>query len=276
MGEFFSTCLMIFGAAALLVVLGGIAVAIWMRRMLRTAGAQLGDAAAHILDLQRAVYGERHEYRTVDPRGDFPDADLAYYDAMREWFIGQGYRHVGDIEDLTLSRALPGMRAFLRIMLSGDGTVQVAIFDVRPPEAAAEQSFRSVNAEVELSSGVFVSVDNNAGADLSPDVPRIVRVKLPRETLSEEILRVARETAERLCAEEPGAHPVVLAGLDDVIASQHRAHEAKRAHYEGIGYMDGETLMGYATEEQRDAAALLAPEIDRLKQADVRASRSGD
>jgi hypothetical protein len=275
MGEFVSTCLMIFGAAALLVVLAGVAAAIWMRRLMWRASAQLKDAATHILDVQRAVYGERHEYRTIDPGTDFPEADLAYYDAMREWFVARGFRHVGDIEDLPLSRALPSMRAFLRVMLSEDGTVQVAIFDVRPPDAGAERSYRSVNAEIELSNGVFVSVDNNAGADLSPGVPCIVRVMLPRETPPEEILRATHETAAKLCADEPGVRPVVLGGLEDVIASQRRSHEAKQAHYAQIGLMDGETLMGYATDERsREAAALLAPEIDRLKQADVRGDES--
>ncbi len=279
MGEIFSTCLMILGGVALLLVVAVIAGYLWLRFQVRRAQGQLAGAARHILDLQRALYSDAHEYRTVDAATEFPEADLEYYDTMREWFLERGYRHLGDIEDLTLTRAMPEMRAFLRIMLSSDGATQVAIYDVKPPAEAPEQagrSFRSVNAVIELSDGTFVSVDNNVGVDMTPDIPAVTRIRLSRETPTEEILRVAHEAAGARSTEDPAVRPVIVATLDEVIASQRREHEAKQAHFASIGYMDPATLLGYAgDDDQRETAELIGSELEKLKRADAR-ERSPD
>ncbi len=84
------------------------------------------DAARKIKDNLEATYAPAHEYRVVKAE-EFPWVDLRFYDRAASELEGLGFRRLGDVENLTLTRANPSLRTFIRILASPDGAVSAGI-----------------------------------------------------------------------------------------------------------------------------------------------------
>ena len=76
------------------------------------------------------VFGGAHDYAPARP-SEFPDADLGFYQAANTELTGAGYVALGDLEDLTLSRAYPMMRTFQRIYVDQGQLIRAGVYHLR-------------------------------------------------------------------------------------------------------------------------------------------------
>ena len=229
-------------------------------------------SAKAILDTQKKLYSERHEYRTVSAH-DFRDLDLAYYDETQAWLEAQGFRHLGDVENVTLARTMPRARAFIRSMVSADGTISAGVYDVRLKSwmrllqrlFVLPRDMRTLDLETELSDGTFVATSNNLGADAMTPPPGLDRSLYPRETLPEELLSCHTRAVKQALASSPGVTAVAHRTLDELLEAEHRLQAMKNAHRKSIGYVDRRELARIDGGKNPQAAQELADEIEAIK-----------
>jgi hypothetical protein len=230
------------------------------------------DAAEEILETTTALYSTRHNFRTVSPT-DFPDLDIAYYDRMQAWFTHHGFRHMGDIEDTTLSQKMPNARAFIRCMLSADGATTVGIYDVRfgglfrlmQMVGLLSRNMKTIDIETEFSDGTFITTSNCLGDDPTTPPPEIHKRLHPRDTSPDELLWSHQEAVRQALEGKPGLSALAFSTLDEMLESQHRQQELKNAHQASIGYMDRQELMKIADGKSTVAAQAVADEIEQIK-----------
>jgi hypothetical protein len=243
-------------------------------------GPEIDEAAQKILDTQIAVWGGPHEYRLVDP-AEFEGLDKAFYDDNRRWLEGHGFQFLADVENTTLTKVMPNLRTFLRVMAGDEGAVTAALYQARlePPaipqsalpdiddeeEEAEEDEFNGEDAD---------KADADDGADeVEPPAPRFVNGFELESELTDGTFLVTNYLSEndrmpdvegvkkvRLPSETPpdellaahrqrvaearasGSAVRALATFDEVMASQHRMHAIKAAHQRRIGFLDEETV----------------------------------
>ena len=230
------------------------------------------DAAEEILQTTTALYSTRHNFHTVSP-SDFPDLDIAYYDRMQAWFTHHGFRHMGDIEDTTLSQKMPRARAFIRCMLSTDGAIAVGIYDIRlrglfrlmQIVGLLSRNMKTIDIETEFSDGTFITTSNCLGDDPTTPPPEIHKRLHPRDTSPDELLWSHQGAVRQAVDSRPGLSALSFSTLDEMLESQHRQQELKNAHQASIGYMDRQELMKIADGKSTAAAEAVADEIEQLK-----------
>ena len=88
-------------------------------------------AAKNILSYIEKGYVSKHDYSPVDPN-NFKHLDLLFYEENMEKLKDLGFRHLIDEEVLTLKGGANDMRTFLRVALSGDGTIMSALYHPKP------------------------------------------------------------------------------------------------------------------------------------------------
>jgi hypothetical protein len=236
-------------------------------------GPEIDEAATKLVDLQEALFDRPHEYRKVDP-AEFDRLDLGYYDDTRAWLEAQGFVHLADVENLTLSRAMPNLRTFLRVMAGDGGAVTAAVYQVRldpPAEAIAEEGeeeeageepgeegervraeadeedeppapkrIDALEFETELTGGTFLVTNGLKDSDKTADAEGIDKLRLPAGTPREKVLA---EHRRRLAQARPaGGTARVLNTFDEVMASQARLQGLKVAHQRRVGYFNESEL----------------------------------
>jgi len=230
--------------------------------------------AKKIIRLQKSLYEGRHEFRDVSP-SEFPFLDLGFYDSKRDRLEKQGFRHMGDIEDVTAQKAVPSVKAFIRVMLSGDGAIVAGIYHARMfgrmrfmqslGALTPDDKMKVVDFETEFTNGLFLVTSNTEGTDRTGDVKGIVRIQRPPETPLEQIYRLHLDNLGDILEKYPDMQPVRLSNMKDIMESSHRIQEMKNAHKRSIGYMNAEELKRIATPSLKGVADLTAREIERLK-----------
>lgn len=196
------------------------------------------EAARRILDTIEAHYQPVHRYVAADPAA-FGHLDLAWYDRVTRRFEGYGFRHLGDLENKTITDA-PGTvlrPTFLRAMVSRDGTVTAALYDPRIGGVGLRlllwclgKSPRPVvDCETECTDGSFVGTSNAMGAS-AIHLPSLIDVAwLPTRTSPEDVYaaHTARVTAHLKA--RPGVRAVVIRTREEMLASQDRQNAIKAA-----------------------------------------------
>ncbi|HUO07503.1 MAG TPA: hypothetical protein VM008_04320 [Phycisphaerae bacterium] len=217
--------------------------------------------AQHLLDMNKALYsGERHEYRRAAP-AEFPSADLAFYDETQTRLESQGFQFLGDIENMTLTRVFPHMRAFIRTLVSTDGTVVAGIYHARLPNGEV----RGIDLETELGDGSYVLTTRTD--EKSREIPGIDRVICGRETPPEELLRRHQERVEQIQGVHGGILSTVVRTLEDALEFSHRVQQKKSKHRKDTGYLTVEDLKKVRGRELSAREKELAEEIQRLERA---------
>jgi hypothetical protein len=238
-------------------------------------GPEIDEAATKLVDLQEAIFDRPHEYRKVDPT-DFDRLDRGYYDDNRAWLEAQGFVHLADVENLTLSRAMPNLRTFLRVMAGDGGAVTAAVYQVRldPPaevksvgadddeeeageepvedalvkaagelpddEPPAPKRIDALEFETELEDGTFLVTNGLKDSDRTADAAGIDKLRLPAGTPREKVLAEHRRRVAQ--ARAGGAVARVLNTFDEVMASQVRLQDLKVAHQRRVGYFNESEL----------------------------------
>lgn len=230
------------------------------------------NTAESVLQTTRDLYSGRHEYRIVSP-SEFAGSDIGYYDWMQAFLESYGFRHIADIENVTLARKMPQTRAFIRSMLSADGTVTAGIYDVRLGGwmrllqllHALPRDLRTLDLETEFSDGTFVMTSNSLGADNTSSPPQIRKQQYPRATGPADLLSFHQRAVGEALTQRPDVAPLALSTFDDLLASQHRQQDLKNAYAVSIGFMDRAELMRIADGQSTGAARAVADEIETIK-----------
>lgn len=231
--------------------------------------------AARVVADAEALFAGRHEYASVDP-ARYPWLDLGYYDRTRARLEGEGFRQLGDVEDLTLTRQNPGMHTFVRVMSGDSGRITAGIYQVRlrGPMAVFQwvgivpRRIRVVELESELSDGRFLVTANTRGLDSTPMPAAVEGERLPLATPLEQQLARHRRRLEATLAASPGLEVRRVGSLNEALAAQHRQQELKN---QVMGDREAlvETIAGQPG--LRDAKRWL---IDEVRRADLAGPRA--
>lgn len=235
------------------------------------------DAARKIKDNLESTYVPTHEYVPASP-GDFPGLDLAFYDRATADLEAAGFRRLGDMENLTLSRANPSMRTFIRILVSRDGTVGAGIYDIRLRGWARclqglgllPKKLSTVDLETEFPDGRFLVTHNSPQAALMKSPPQFDVEVHSAETGADALLEAHLERLRRRLAAEPAIAPCVVRTLDDALASQKRQDGIKHAFRRSVGWVTREEMEGMAGPCSKQAARDVHDEIRKLDRDDRR------
>lgn len=208
-------------------------------------------AAQNIANLAAKLYSGPHEHAQVKA-SDFKGLNHAYYDRTQAELESHGFRCLGDFENVTLSRALPHMRTFLRRLVGEEGTTMAAIYQVKHGgiwmrllsmcgRLTKDPSY--VDFETEFTDGTFLATSNTEGSKTSA-VPGIIGQRQPRATTPGELLALHRQKLAELTAQ--GLSPVGVNSAAESQASQDRMQEIKNQHRKKSGYVDMEQVRALA------------------------------
>jgi hypothetical protein len=231
---------------------------------------QVKRSARKVLDTMEQAYGQPHEYRRVDP-SEFPWADQEFYDQSRAFLEARGFRFIADLEDVTLSKQFRSMRTYVRVLLSENGTVSAAVYDIKPRGVMAvlrwvglfPKDARTLDLETALTDGTFVTTSNVYGVDTTPDVPGIYSWKYPRETPWDDLLETHRRAVDYHLTVQPDVAPIRMNGYEDLLDMQHRMNEIRTKYREGVGYIQKSELYRYGAD--LDTINTIGDEIERVK-----------
>jgi hypothetical protein len=233
--------------------------------------------ARNILDNQKKVYGQVHEFKEVYPH-EFPWLDMEYYNRTQVELERLGFKHQGDIEDVTISSTYPSMRTFLRVMYSDNGAVQAAIYDIKMRSffmkflqliTLLPKDMKTVDMETEFSNGLFICT-TNAGKQASfiKSPPQIVSYYLPKTYSVDELLRYHYIYVSTYLAQNPEVKAIQCPTLLSSIDSQNRMQVLKNIYRESQGWISREELLRIGGDSMGETAMDTYNEIEKLKEKD--------
>lgn len=237
-------------------------------------------AAREIVADSKAIYAGRHEFAEIRA-ADFRDLDHQFYNRAQAELEAFGFRYMADIEDLTLSRQMPRLRTFVRVLVGENRSTTAAIYHLKfrgfyrllQLVGALPQKPFFVDLESEFSDGTFLSISNTRGNDLSSDVPGILRQAFAAETPIGQLLAAHREAFQRQI--HAGQTATQVGTLAEVHALQHRLQEAKNRHKKSIGYVDAEQVARAAARfDNAEGDQQLARELGVLRDQNLAATAS--
>jgi hypothetical protein len=211
-----------------------------------------------------AAYAGEHEYTRVDP-AEFMDADLDFYREAARAFEAQGFRHLADVEDLTLTRIHPDSRTFLRVFVDDGRMIRAAAYHVRPRGALiamlqvvrmAPRSLYIVELVSELPRGRFLSTSNTSGLVALELPPELKCERLAPDCKIAALVEHHRARLTETLRRDPGASPETLENYDAVLASVQRSNLAAarhRAKLRGLSRDELERLRGRPLDEIDEA-----------------------
>ncbi len=220
---------------------------LFVRRLARRLNAQLKSAADSIVGGARAMYQDVHEYREATD-ADLDGLDREFYESSKRQLEALGWRHLGDIVDLTIER-LKGAAAVIRVMTSPDGTTYVGFFHLRASFShLPAEAILTYDVTTEFTDGEFLLTSNTAETNLMTTPPGIRNLKFPRQTPLEELLPAHEAEKQKLLAAR-GADGgcVVVSTLADAIESEKRQQAIKNKFRSGAGYVQSEEVKRIAT-----------------------------
>jgi hypothetical protein len=233
------------------------------------------SAARSIIERNKAIFTtEPYEYRIVDA-AQFPELDHDFYNRMRSALEAEGFRFLGDQENVTLSRLVPQMRTFVRTIASADGTTFGGAAHAKFGGAA---DIESVDLETELNDGLFVITSNRPGSARTPTVPGIDAHYTAEDTPPNELFRIHRERLADLFKSRPHLVAIRVDSMEKVIAAYHRMQQVVVNHMQASGYADAAGLSAASVEKvmgrpltklQRDITADIAAEVEKLRQREL-------
>jgi hypothetical protein len=161
----------------------------------------------------------------------FPEADLEYYDRARQELEREGFRWVGDLEDLSLTKLSPETRTFMRVFVDGGGMIRGAVYHVRPRgvvvllQAALRipRELRVIELVSEIEGG-FLSTSNTHNVERLEIPPEVSAERLPPETSAAKLVARHSERVAEHVRRHPEKLPVVFDSLDDVLTSVARGN----------------------------------------------------
>lgn len=141
---------------------------------------------------------DRDEHRWVDA-ADFPSLDCDFYDQTQAALESLDFRLLGDRENLTLTRAFPKLRTFVRAMVSAEEIISSYHYHIQAITPKATRDIQTIELWSELSDGTFLTTSNslqNAPGTTNPgiDCKRHSAATSPDELLRDHRERLARRS----------------------------------------------------------------------------------
>lgn len=208
-------------AAAALLLLGAGAAYLARRRRVRRA-------ARSIRSTMQTLYSGPHSYREVS-LGDFPRLDHAFYEERTGDLAALDFSFLGDLEDVTISRAQIGEPTAIRVMLSDDRRVLAFVYHAE----VAGRSVRVVEMESVFGDGAFVVTSTALAASPMSMPPAIDCAHHPAATPPGALLRAHRARVRSRVAAAGSAPPLEIGSLADVVEHQRHMDEVKARFRKG-------------------------------------------
>ncbi len=235
----------------------------WMRAAVRRGARQT-------VEMNRALYSGSHEFAAVSA-ADFGRLDLAFYDRMRSLLEAEGFRYLGDVEDLTITRQSPSLRTFIRAMSGDRGEVMASFYHVKARGWMAllqgvgliPRRLKMLDLESELSDGSWVITANALHLDTTPAPESMDLERLPVRTPAPELLARHRQRLRAALAERPELRARRVDSLNEALAAQDRMQQIRNRQM-----ADPEALV--ETLEAQNAA----PEAKRMLAEAIRRTAS--
>ena len=205
----------------------------FIRVALEAQDEVVDDAARDLKTRVETLYQATHRYRNVDPV-DFPHLDMAFYDTALRRLQAEGFRHLADVEDETIT-ASGGVldRIMLRSMASAEGDIAASAYDPKlKPEGLATLGKHPppvLDLETEFTDGAFVVTTTAQGGASAIKLPPMVMSEfLPTHTTVAEQLSRHRQRVAAY-AGVSGQAPRPVTDHQSMLASQHRLNALKAA-----------------------------------------------
>jgi hypothetical protein len=230
------------------------------------------EAAEGIARLEDGLWSGAHEYRKATA-ADMRGLDGRFYESATAALAAQGYRHLGDVVDVTSARASSWARAVIRVMLSADGRVMGGIYHVKLSGfprllqlvGVLSRNMRCVSLETELDDGTFVTTTNDRESNLTSEFPGIARLQLTAATPVDEMVGEHAQNLRHALSCEPTVAPRAFRTLEEVLASQNRMEELKSAHRSSPRFDATAEMERIAGRELSDSERELAQEAQRRR-----------
>lgn len=239
-------------AAAVLLLLAVVAAYLARRRRVRRA-------AQNIRSTMQALYSGPHSYREVS-LGDFPRLDHAFYEEMTGEFAALDFAFLGDVEDVTVTRAQIGEPTAIRVMLGEDRRVLAFVYHAE----FAGKAFRVVELESVFGDGTFAMTSTALAASPMSMPPEIDCEYHPAATPPGALVRAHRARLRSRLAMAGGEPPLEIGSLSDVIEHQRHMDEIKARFRKGKSTLiSRDELQRVGGPERSRTAADVAREMER-------------
>ena len=164
---------------------------------------------------------ERYEFRWVDA-ADFPNLDRDFYDVTQDGLETLGFRLLGDRENLTMTKAFPKLRTFVRAMVSEEGTISSYHYHIQAVTPKGTRDIQILELGSELSDGTFLTTNNSLQSAPGTTYSGIDSKRHLAGTSPDELLRDHRERLRAALAARPGLTVTRTASRDDDLQFQWR------------------------------------------------------
>lgn len=178
---------------------------------------------------------------------DYPRADPAFYGKCQKTMESQGYSYLADIEIANFRGTYMDPRAFIRLMVSGDGTVCCSFMKRRLPLFHRIMQTGIVSNEyydftVEGVDGRFFSVAKGFDNSQLETAPETITRLAPTRYCLDEVRRLFEHEYAAFRAENSGFVPCRRTTIDETIASNQRHAAFTCAFHVGRGYITREDV----------------------------------
>ncbi len=163
----------------------------------------------------------RFEYQWLDA-DDFPNLDHEFYDETQAALESLGFRWLGDRENLTLTKAFPKLRTFVRMLVSAEGTISSFLYHIQAMTPKGTHDIRAIELGSELSDGTFLMTSNTLQSGPAKTQPGIDSQRHPATTPPAELLRTHRERLRAALEARPGLTVTRILSRDDDLQFQWR------------------------------------------------------
>lgn len=236
--------------------------ALLLRRQLRFGAAANGR---RLQQTMKEIYASEHEYRAAR-LDEFPHLDSEYYENATRRAVELGFRILGDIEDVTISRTANGGRpTLLRKLSDAVGTSLVVYHFKGKGNDPQTRNGRIVDVLTEFSDGTF-STTTNAWAARHIKQPEAIRLDVhPDGTSLDLLLQTHRKRVAAYREEHPNATPIAVDTIEASIEASRRSarlkadfqrkrdHEISREELHSVASDSGTASMHKAADAIADA-----------------------
>jgi hypothetical protein len=221
-------------------------------------------AARQIFELHKALYAGPHEYRTVEPE-EFPELDIDFYERSLAWFKANGFRSLGDREDLTVTRTLPQNRTFIRSTVSADGTVLAAAYHLRIRTPGFSSDSRTIEFSTEFSDGTYLTTSNALTTARTRPIPGIRTSRYPAASPADELLRIHLGGLAERIQSQTALRATPVHTLDEFIEVLHRMESLQAAYKRETGFVSAADMREARGRELNAHELAIVEEIEKLK-----------
>lgn len=227
----------------------------------------LKRSARRLLEHTAAVYRGVHEYRSVGI-DRYSHLDRGFYDTVTTALEEQGFRCVGDVEDVTATLAGPGKPTPIRVLVGDRGATTAGVYHLIAGGTVGlllallgKRSHKVVDLESALEDGRFVVTSTAELASGLDSPPEIAIEYFPAATPVRSLLERHRQRLESSLA---GSRPIEVRSLADVLRQQERLDQVKSAFRQARGgRLSVEEITRVSGGRGRKTSEQLAREMER-------------